>query len=124
MCVEALKARPMNHARITEVTEIQFGSDELVDVATQCLAELASESESVNDSVERASAATAASSRTNRESADAGQAPQEPERNLRVQLRHLVSRQVRTNHTREQASNVPQHRAQRSQFPVLLSLLD
>ena len=110
MCVEALKARPIDHARVAEVTEIQFASDELVDVAAQCLADLARESESVNDSVEHASATTAASSQTKKESVDAGQAPQEPEKNLRVQLRHLVSRQVRINHTLGQVSNAPQHR--------------
>ena len=37
MCTEALSARPTDHTRTTEVTEIQFASDELVDVAAQCL---------------------------------------------------------------------------------------
>ena len=47
---------PIDHIRITEVTEIHFASDELVAVAAQCLADLA-EKESIN----------------------AGQAPHEPE---------------------------------------------
>ena len=33
LCVEALNARPIDHVRITEATEIQFENDELVDVA-------------------------------------------------------------------------------------------
>ena len=37
LCVEALNARPIDHVRITEVTEIQFVNDGLVDVAAQCL---------------------------------------------------------------------------------------
>ena len=80
MCVEALNARPIDHTRVTEVTEIQFASDELVDVAAQCLVDLAKESEAPNDSAGHASAASAAPSQIEKESADAGQAPQEPEK--------------------------------------------
>ena len=39
--------------------------------------------------------------------------------NLRVLLRHPVSRQVRTVHIRTQMSNVPQHRAQCNRLPQL-----
>ena len=41
LCVEALNARPIDLARIAEVTEIQFVTEELVDVAAQCLVEIA-----------------------------------------------------------------------------------
>ena len=61
------------------MTEIQFASDERVVVAAQCLADLARESESANDSAEHVSTATAAPSQTEKESADAGQAPHKPE---------------------------------------------
>ena len=50
LCVEALNARPIDHARISEVTEIQFVNEELVDVAAQCLVDIAKESESVTSS--------------------------------------------------------------------------
>ena len=80
MCVEALNARPIDHARVTEVTEIQYASDELVAVAAQCLADLARESESASDPTGHDSAVTAAHSQTEKDSTDVGQAPQEPEK--------------------------------------------
>ena len=80
MCVEALNARPIDHTHITEVTDIQFASDELVDAAAQCLDDLAKETESANDYVKHAGAATAAPSQNEKESTDARQAPQEPEK--------------------------------------------
>ena len=60
LCVEALNARPTNLARIAEVTEIQFETDDLVDVAAQCLVDIAKEMESTDKSTGVASAATAA----------------------------------------------------------------
>ena len=77
-CLEGADARPIDLARITEVTEIQFASDELVVVA-QCRADLARESESTNESTEHTSTASAAPSQAEKESVDAGQAPHEPE---------------------------------------------
>ena len=62
MCVEALNARPIDHVCIAEVTEIQYASDELVDVAAQCLVDLAKETESANESIGRDNAAAAAAS--------------------------------------------------------------
>ena len=41
LCVEALNAKPVDLVRIAEVTEIQSASEELVDVAAQCLIEIA-----------------------------------------------------------------------------------
>ena len=61
--------------RITEVTEIQFVNDELVDVAAQCLVDFARESESGF-----ASAAAAAPSRSEKELTESGQASPEPEK--------------------------------------------
>ena len=78
--VKALSARPIDHVRITEVTEIEFANAELVDVAAQCLVDIARESESVTSSVGLASAAAAAPSRSEKESTESGQAPPEPEK--------------------------------------------
>ena len=80
LCSEALNARPIDHVRIAEVTEIQFAKDELVDVAVQCLVDIARESESVTNSVGVASPARAAAS------------------------------QDEKGHTNRQMVNVPQHR--------------
>ena len=48
LCIEAFNATPIDLARITEVTEIQFANDELAAVAAQCLADLARESEATS----------------------------------------------------------------------------
>ena len=64
LCVEALNTRPINLARIAEVTEIQFETDDLVDVAAQCLVDIAKEMESADKSTGVASAATAAPSQS------------------------------------------------------------
>ena len=79
MCIAALNARPIDLARISEVTEIEFASDELVVVAAQCLADLARESDSRSESTEHTSAASAMPSQAEKESVDAGQAHHEPE---------------------------------------------
>ena len=80
LCVEALNARPIDLVRIAEVTDMQFMSDELVDVAVQCLADIARESESTTSSVGVGSAATAAPSHSEKESTEHGTAPPEPEK--------------------------------------------
>ena len=48
--IEALHASPVDLVRIAEVTEIQFATANLVDVAAQCLNEIAKEIESANAS--------------------------------------------------------------------------
>ena len=49
LCAEAFIARPIDHARIAEVTEIQFVSDELVERwQLQCLIDIARESDPVS----------------------------------------------------------------------------
>ena len=78
LCIEALNARPIDLARITEVTEIQFANDELVTVAAQCLADLAREFESTSLSTDHVGATSAASSQAEKESVNAGQ-ENEPE---------------------------------------------
>ena len=52
MCIEALTARPIDQARVAEVTEIQFANDELVVVAAQCLVDLAREGATETPSVQ------------------------------------------------------------------------
>ena len=79
LCSEALNAKPTDHVRITEVTKIQFAKDELINVAVQCLVDIAKESESVTSSVEVASAALAATSQNDKEP-EYGQAPPEPDK--------------------------------------------
>ena len=59
LCVEALNARPIDLVRVAEVTEIQFVTEELVDVAAQCLVDIAKEMESMDNSVGATDAATA-----------------------------------------------------------------
>ena len=66
LCIEALNASPIDQARITEATENQFANDKLVIVATQYLADLARESESMSPSTEHVGAASAASSQARR----------------------------------------------------------
>ena len=79
LCIDTLNARPIDHARIAEVTEIQFVNDELVDVAAQRLV-VARESESGTSSVGLASTTTAAPSQSEKKSTEIGQAPPEPEK--------------------------------------------
>ena len=61
------------------MTEIQFATNELIAVAAQCLADIARESESVNQPSEHVSTMPAASNQAEKESINAGQAPHEPE---------------------------------------------
>ena len=89
LCAEALNARPIDHERIAEVTEIQFVNDELVDVAVQCLVDIARESESMTSSVGVASSAAAAPSQSEKESTETGldRLLQSLTENLRVQTK-------------------------------------
>ena len=57
--------------RIAEVTEIQFVTEELVDVAAQCLVDIAKEMESMDNSVGATDAATAAPNQSEKESTEA-----------------------------------------------------
>ena len=50
LCTEALNASPVDLVRVAEVTEIQFATVELVEVAVQSLIEIAKEIESENAS--------------------------------------------------------------------------
>ena len=52
ICAEALRVNPVDLARIAEVTGIQFATVELVEVAVQCLNEIAKEIESANTSAD------------------------------------------------------------------------
>ena len=78
--LEALNARPIDLVRIAEVTEIQFVTEELVDVAAQCLVEIAKEIESTDSSVGATGAAAAAPNQSEKESTEARPAPPEPEK--------------------------------------------
>ena len=63
LCVEALNARPIDLARVAEVTDILFASDELVLVGAKCSADLSRESGldvSVGQSMGSAGAASSA----------------------------------------------------------------
>ena len=77
LCVEALNARPIDLVRIAEVIEIQFATEELFDVATQCLTEIAKEMESTDSSVGATGAAAAAPNQSEKEAIEAGPAPSE-----------------------------------------------
>ena len=59
LCTEALNARPIDLMRITEVAEIEFVTEDLVDVAAQCLADIAKEIEPMNHAVGDTGAAPA-----------------------------------------------------------------
>ena len=63
-----LNDRPIDLARIAEVTDIQFVSEELVEVAIQCLADIAKEIESTNSSVGTTGAAEATPTQGEKES--------------------------------------------------------
>ena len=80
LCAEVLNASPADLARIAEVTEIQFATVELVDVAAQCLIEIAKEIESANVSAGAADTAAAAPSQDEKESVSDKSASPEPER--------------------------------------------
>ena len=66
LCVEAINARPIDLARIAVVTDIQFVTEELVEVAAQCLIDIAKEMESMDSSV-GATAYCSSSSKPKRE---------------------------------------------------------
>ena len=84
MCIEALNASPIGQTPISEVTEIHFATDELVAVAAQCLADLARESESLNQSAERVSTTPAAPTQAEKESINVGRLLVSQKTNLRV----------------------------------------
>ena len=65
LCTEALHASPVDLARIAEVTEIQF---EMIDVAVQCLSEIAEEIESASASAGSPGNTAAAPSHDDKES--------------------------------------------------------
>ena len=52
ICAEAVRATPVDLARLIEVTGIQIATVELVEVAVQCLNEIAKEIESANASTD------------------------------------------------------------------------
>ena len=77
LCTEALNARPIDLVRIIEGTEIQFVTEDLVDVAAQCLTDIAKEIESMNHTVGDIGAATAVPDQNEQVSAGAESAPSE-----------------------------------------------
>ena len=76
-CTEALRATPVDLARIVEVTGIQFDTVKLVKVAVQCLDEIASEVDVAN--AVDTSATAAASSHDDKQSANDKPDSPEPE---------------------------------------------
>ena len=68
ICHEALRVNPVDLGRITEVTGIQFATVELVEVAVQCLNEIAKEIESANAPADTSGATAAAPSHDDKQS--------------------------------------------------------
>ena len=79
-CTEALNASPVDLVRIAEVTEIQFATVELVDVAIQCLIEIAKEIESANASAGTPGITAAGPSQVDKESTNDKSASPESEK--------------------------------------------
>ena len=80
LCVEALHASPVHLVRIAEVTEIQFASPELIDVAVQCPNEIAEESKSADVSADTSGVTAAATRCEDKESANDKSASPESEK--------------------------------------------
>ena len=80
LCIEALHASPIDLVCIAEVTEILFATVELVDVADQCLIQIAKEIESANVSTGTPGTTAAAPSHDDKESTNDKSASPESEK--------------------------------------------
>ena len=116
LCTEALHASPVDLVRIAEVTEIQFATAELVDVAVQCLNEIAKEIETANASAGAPGTTAAAPSHDDKESTNDKSTSQNLRRNPRQQLRDWQTKMI---HTKKQPTNVPPHRVRHSLLRLL-----
>ena len=116
LCIEALNASSVDLARIAEVTEIQFATVELVDVAVRCLIEIAKEIESANAPAGTPGTTAAAPSQDDKKSTyDKSASPKSVE-GSKTTAEGLADKKI---HTKKCPINVAQHRVHQSLYRLL-----
>ena len=116
-CIEALRADPIDLARIAEVTGIQFDTVELVKVAVKCLDEIANELEFVNAFIDTSGATAAAPSQDDKQAMNDKYDAPEPEKEPKTTVEESVDKNDSRKETADQCATT-QGSSQRASTPA------